>query len=206
VTDTYDELLAQVQPYLQDDDGSLAALLRGMAQPFELVDELVRDTDTGVGWSAILDGNRCPVWALPWLAQWVGVRLTEGFDESYARSAILHPSGYHRGSVDAIVSEVKQTLTFVPPATEPTVLVLERQAGAWSSTDDPYHYTIATYIDETPDGPATLAAAMRQKPAGLLISVISITRRTFLSVEAQYATFALAEAAYATFAAAEAGP
>lgn len=197
-----DSLISQFEPYLVDDDGSLVTYLTACAAGREDVDSLVRDTDAGPGWSAILDPDQCPSWALRWLAQLVGIALAPGTPDATARAAIRTPSGWRRGTVQAMKDTVAQTLTSKDPA---SVFVLERQSGAWASTDNPYHFTVATYADDTPDTAATTAAAKTQKPAGLVMTVTQISRRTYFSVEDDFATYADAEAAFTTYATAEAG-
>ena len=63
-------------------------------------------------WSNLLDINRCPDWALPWLAQFVGVTFTNIDDLSYATKIdkIKNRSSYVRGTLatlqNAIVAEI----------------------------------------------------------------------------------------------------
>jgi hypothetical protein len=195
-----DSLLADFEPYLVDDDGSLATFLAAMAAGFEPVDEVVRDTDAGPGWSQILDPNRAPAWALGWLAQLVGIALPKGTPEATARSLIRTPAGWRRGSVGAIQDAARPLLTG-----SQMVLVIERTSGTWAAADDPYHFTVATYTDETPNPAAVVAAVNAQTPAGLVGNVITTSHHTWLSLVAHYATWADVKAAFPTWAAVETG-
>jgi hypothetical protein len=58
------------------------------------------------GWSQILDINRCPSYALPWLGQFVGVDLTKTPDLTYEQSVqkILSRPGFERGTVASLQS------------------------------------------------------------------------------------------------------
>lgn len=195
-----EDLLAAFEPYLGDDDGSLVALLEAMASGLEDVDEVVRDRDDAPGWAAMLDADRAPAWALPWLGQFVGVQVSPGADPAATRTAIRTPAGWRRGTPGAIADAVRPLLTGTR-----SVWVLERQAGAWAAGDNPYHFTVRTFTDETPDTAAVTAAVAAQKPAGMVALVQTITRNSYATREATYATYAPAETALAHYSDAEVG-
>lgn len=189
-----DSLLADFAPYLADDDGSLATYLEALSRGYEQVDSVVRDTDAGPGWSAMLDANRAPTWALRWLGQLVGVQVPPGQPEALSRNAIRTPAGWRRGTPQAIIDAVRPTLTGTQ-----TVILLERDT-------DPYHLTVATFTDETPNTAATDAAALAQKPAGLLMDVVDISHWAYITMNTGYATYTALNAAFATYNALNAGP
>jgi hypothetical protein len=58
------------------------------------------------GWSQVLDINRCPSYALPWLGQFIGVDLTKSPGLNYEQSVqrILSRSGFGRGTLTALKS------------------------------------------------------------------------------------------------------
>ena len=60
------------------------------------------------GWSQILDINRCPFYALPWLGQFVGVDLTKTPNLTYEQSVqkILSRPGFSRGTVPALQNAI----------------------------------------------------------------------------------------------------
>jgi hypothetical protein len=196
-----DNLIDQFAPYLADDDGSLVAYLTACAYGRELVDDIVRDTPEGVGWSSLLDPDRAPTWALRWLAQFVGVQAAPGTDETWLRQAIRTPAGWRRGTIQAIRDAVGPLLTGGR-----TIIIIERAGGAWSAADNPYHFTVATFIDETPDPAAVVAAVGKQKPAGMVASVVTITHWVLLTIQANYASLNAVSAAFATLDALKAGP
>jgi hypothetical protein len=129
---------------------------------------LVRDTPDGPGWSVILDVDAAPAEGLPWLAQLVGVALRQQRNGEtaetyavYARDAIRRQGGRQRGTVDAQMSAIQDTLTGAK-----SVRFIERAGG------DPYAITAITRTAETPSTAATTAAWLRQKPAGLTYSLV----------------------------------
>src|SRR5215467_11358862 len=77
--DTFAErLYDMLAPLAQQDPHNAWALLiyiNAIGLMFQEVEDLVRDSPEGPGWSELLDLNRAPTQALPWLAQLVGVRL-----------------------------------------------------------------------------------------------------------------------------------
>jgi hypothetical protein len=158
-------LYQQVLPlHGPDPDGLAHDYIGAIAHPFVEIDELVRDTPAGPGWSAILDVDDAPAKGLRWLAQLAGVELrTQRTAETledwavYARTAIVEQGGRKRGTVDAQISAIKDTLTGAK-----SVRMIERVGG------DAWAITAITRTAETPDAAATVRAWLTQKPAGLL--------------------------------------
>lgn len=182
----------EMEPFWADDDNSLQTYIAALTLSFEWVVSLAYDDANGQGWVKLLNPWKTPVEALPWLAQFVGQQLT-GADPEAWRAQIASPSNWLRGTVAAMKASVAATLTGTR-----TVLVLER-------TTDEAHFTVATYIDETPVPALTALAAQYQKPGGLIMTVTQIVHNTFLSHEQAGGTFGDEEARYSTFSAAEVG-
>lgn len=153
--------------------------------------DLVRDTDDGLGWSAVLDPDRAPVWALPWLGNFVGVTLPPGLTEAQQRARLVNPPAFNRGTSDGMAVAARQTLTG-----NQYVFLKEREGS-------PYRVTIVTRTSETPDPAATLVAAKGQKPASLILTHVITAVRTYLEVGvAGGGTYSGAAATYGTYAAA----
>jgi hypothetical protein len=152
--------------------------------------DLVRDSDDGVGWSAVLDPDRAPVWALGWLGNFVGITLSPGLTEAQQRAGLINPPAFSRGTFAGMVAAVRQTITATG-----YVFALERQGS-------PYRVTIVTRTSETPSPAATLAAAKRQKPAGLVLTHVVTPVRTYLENTTTAPTYAARSATYANYAAA----
>lgn len=158
-------LYQQVAPmHGPDPDGLAHDYIGAVTQPVREIDELVRDTPEGPGWSAILDVDAAPSKGLRWLGQIVGVRLrltrsgeTDAAWATYARDAIRRQQGRQRGTNDAQISAVQDTLTGTR-----YVNLLERVGG------DAYAMTLVTRTTETPNPTTTLRTWLTQKPAGIV--------------------------------------
>lgn len=159
-SELYTDALA---PYAREDaehDFVLGTFLIGLLAPAQEIADLVRDDpDTGAtGWSALVDADRCPVWALPWLAQLVGVRDEPTLSEVERRARIKDMAGLHRGTVAYAQAAAAAYLTGTK-----TVNVTERDGGAWL-------ITVETLSAETPDPDLVEQALLAAKPAGLLLT------------------------------------
>lgn len=129
------------------------------------VDDLVRDSDAGPGWSGSLDPDRAFAEHLPWLAQFVGVRLPPGLTVIEQRVYLRDKPRWRRGSRGAMIAEARATLTGTQ-----SVYFIERASSA-------YTITVQTLTSETPDPVATLEALLRQKPGGIVLThVVSDAR------------------------------
>jgi hypothetical protein len=198
--DTYAaRLYAMLAPLAQHDDDadwSLLILVNAIATPFQLVEDLVRDTSDGPGWSMLLDLERCPPEALPWLAQFVGVRLIDApADEQRAR--IASTDGWKRGTPAALRGAVEATLTggrnvvFRERYHEPPV----------GDPDGAYYLQVITYANETPDPDATLEALLAQKPGGIVLDYHTVTGQDYQIVKDDWASYAAARTGYASYSA-----
>lgn len=162
-----EELYQQVLPlHGPDPDGLAHDLVGAWARPMLALDLLIRDTADGPGWSIVLDVAAVPAEGLVWLSQLAGVVLRKPRDGEtledwavYARMAIVEQGGRQRGTPAAIVSAVRDTLTGLR-----SVRLIERAAG------NPWALTLITRTTETPDAAATVAAALTQKPAGIVLT------------------------------------
>ncbi len=158
-------LVDLLQPMLYDDvnqDSSLDTYLGGLSDPlFQVVDDWASDTDDGKpGYSILIDINRCPDYALPWLAQFVGAKLTVGLPPDQQREQIRGLGNWKRGTVAAMQAAPLPYLTG-----SQTVVIHERDTS-------PYHFLVYTLSSETPDQNKVLQALLSQKPAGLQMQYI----------------------------------
>lgn len=156
-----DRLYEQAAPLAYADEANgyaLAHVAAAIGAMWQDVYDLVSDSDNGPGWSSLVDIDRVPAIALPWLAQLAGVRLLIGASEAVQRAQVAAADGRNRGTVAAIVAAGQLTLTGMK-----IVNVTERSGSA-------YRLTITTRPSETPDPTATLKALMAAKPAGLLLT------------------------------------
>lgn len=164
--------------------------------PFQLIEDLGRDSDAGPGWSILLDIDRCPTWALGYLGQYRGVRLPapEAFETAEAydlamRERIRRADGVNRGRTDALRAMIERYLTGTK-----YVVLNERRGG------DAYELGVLTRTSETAD-PALLERRIRedQKPGGLRLTFETADLPTYQSHEIAYDTYADFEAAQATY-------
>jgi hypothetical protein len=155
----------------------------------DLIYEIVNDRDSGPGWQILLDPDECPAVALPYLAQFVGARLTPSMTEAEQRAAIANPEGFGRGTPAAIVAVAKRRLTGTK-----TVLLVEFYTGL------AYRMKIVTLGGETPDPDATLADILReQKPIGIRLFFNTSPDWTWAELVVEEATWADATATFATW-------
>lgn len=120
----------------------------------------------------LLDPELCPDWALPWLAQLVGVALPVGVSTPDARALIADVAGFRRGTTAAIEAGLANTLTG-----NKTVYFRERDGG------DAYALEVVTLTGETPDSATTLAALMAQKPGGIVLRYRTVAGQDWQAVK-----------------------
>jgi hypothetical protein len=164
-----DELYNRLLPiaYADEENGwPLLHFCSALGTMFQDVRDLVRDTDDGPGWSALFDIDRCPPFALAYLAQFRGVTLpsqlagqSDADYDAFARDYIRRADGKRRGSPDAIVAAAQRRLTGTR-----FVDLIERYGGsAWQ-------LVVVTLSEETPDHAGTLNDIVSQKPAGIVLT------------------------------------
>jgi hypothetical protein len=158
--DLYDSL-APAASHDADYAWALLILCNAIGVMFQLVDDWVRDTQAGPGWSPLLDLNRCPSDALGWLGQFNGSRIPTGLTDAQQRAFIKDASAFRRGTPAAMIAAVQATLTGTQ-----TVTLVERDG-------DPYYLTVQTIASETPDQAKTHAAILSQKPGGIVLGTFT---------------------------------
>lgn len=152
------------------------------------IDDLSSDKPTYIGWGGILNPDTAPTYALGWLAQLVGVRLNPSLSTAQNIALIKTPIGFQRGSPAAIKAAVLPYLTGTK-----TVSLVERY------TADAYKVLVSTLTGEVPDTAAMQAAALAQKPAGILMTFTAQLGQTYLQLRTAKATYTIAKAAYVDY-------
>jgi P2-related tail formation protein len=140
-------------------------LLRWLSGPgtiLQVLDDLCRDTPDDPGWSVLLDVDRCPTFALPWLGQFVGVRLAASLPDAEMRQAIRDEQGFSRGTLTALQQAAKPYLK--PGA---SITIVER-------TTDAYHFTVEVNSSDL---------------LGLTYAELSALYPTYAALEAAFATY-----------------
>lgn len=120
---------------------------------------LIDDVTNLPALAILLDPERCPESALPWLSQFSGADLTPEMTEEARRLAIQTPEAFSRGRVKSIEAVAKRRLTGTK-----SVIVTERYTGSV------WRLRIETLEEETPDPDGTEADIIAyQKPIGILL-------------------------------------
>ena len=141
-----ERLRERTEPLAPDDaeHGDAHAYLAGaMAATLERAAEIY-DPDEGLPGSPLVDVDRCPDWALPWLAQLVGVVIPERDTPELARERIRAVAGWKRGTPGAMRAAASMYLT----VDNPTVHFRERDP---TGGDPPYCLEVVTRKDEVPE-------------------------------------------------------
>lgn len=185
MSDVGDRIEEAMSTVMTDD---FSVYVQALCECIREVDDLVRDSDAGTGWSSILDLQRIPVEGLPWLAQWIGVAAITGLSEQQQRDRIAAHANWKRGSVGAIIASAQLHLTG-----NKTVILRERFGGsAWQ-------LVIITNTSETPDAAQTLRDILEQKPAGIVLTYNVLDGQDFQQLLTDHPTFQNVFADYATF-------
>lgn len=162
VGQTTESIYAALEPLAAGDeerDWPLLRFIDAICQAgYERPHELAADRGEQPGWQAILDPTTSPAYALPWLAQFVGARLTPDLSEAEQREVIEHPEGFARGTPAAMRQAIQRQLTDTK-----SVDIQERYGG------DAYVLWIRTLASETPSVARVLQAIRSQKPMGIVL-------------------------------------
>lgn len=185
------DIYAEVEPLTYADEANGWSLLYFLdsigVSMFDEIESYARDDGDKPGWSILLDLDRSPYKALPWLGQFAGVKVPSTLTDAVARQRISDKHGFTRGTPTAFISAAQATLTGTKD-----VLMQERYNGS------AYALWIGTRAAQTPDSAKTLAALMAEKPAAINLTYVTITGQTFNELLAD-GTFQNAFTTYATF-------
>jgi hypothetical protein len=158
-------LRERTQPLAPDDASygyAHAHLCEALGRMLEQVAEVFDPEGDVPPLAPILDVELCPGWALPWLAQLVGVVLPYGVGDDEARTYIRDVAGFERGTPASLRAAAGLFLTG-----DKTVYFRERDP---TGADPPYTLEVVTVASETPDPAAVLRALLAQKPGGIVLN------------------------------------
>jgi hypothetical protein len=178
---------------------SLLILCNAIGVDYQLVEDWVRDSPDGPGWSLLLDVDRCPPEALPWLGQFVGVRVLPRSSADDQRARIRSTDGFHRGTRAALIGAARSTLTG-----SQRIIFRERDGAEMGYPNAPeyaYCLKVYTYASETPDPTATLNALLAQKPGGILLDYDAVQMQDYQNVKDTNATYAVVKSTFKDYAA-----
>jgi hypothetical protein len=188
--------------------------LNGICQQQQEIDDLARDDGPNPGWSILFDIDRCPDYALPWLAQFVGTRFNSSqITDAEQRAAIAFERySWARGTTTYMMAAAAPYLT-----ASGSILIDER-------TTDAYHFTVtvlgllgytyaeldsiyqpynaldaafASYNDFTQNQAGIIAALTAAKPAGLIMTVDFV--RDYNQIDAIYTPYTVLDSSFATY-------
>jgi len=120
-------LRERTQPLAPDDANygfAHAYLCEAMAQPFLEVQQVFDPEGDVPPVAPLLDPDLCPAFALPWLAQLVGITLPPGLSEDASRALVQSVWGFRRGTPAAMMAAAQLYLQGAK-----TVFFRERDAG-----------------------------------------------------------------------------
>lgn len=126
-----------------------------------------------------------PLWDLTttetphWLGQTAGLAVPSTLTADQARAYVAGRGVSQRGRPAALRAAVAATLTGTA-----VVRITERVGG------DAYAVRVTTFSAQTPDAARTLAAALTEKPQGLLLTHVVAPGQTWGDVKASGRTFA----------------
>ena len=181
------EALGPMQEHDDEHGWALLHLCDALTVSAAEVEALSADTDTQVGWQPLLDVTTAPAKVLPYLAMFVGARVTPNLTVDQQRALIRSTPGQRRGTVAAIKDAARLWLSGTQEVT-----VTERPGG------DAYAFEVTVYEAQAIDADQLTAAINAAKPAGMNMTINLIAGRTVAQFEADYPGNVLSvETAYA---------
>lgn len=165
----------------------LLIVVEAWARLLQQVEDIIRDTDEGPGYSIIVDADRAPAEWIPWGMQLNGVRPRSGLTDAAQRARWKSTDGFKAGTPGAIVGAAQQYLTGTK-----TVYLVERHGSR-------YRFTVTTIDTETPDPAAVLAALKEQKPYGFSMAHAMTTGVNYNALRDTHSDYNEVKALYATY-------
>jgi hypothetical protein len=174
------DLVAAHAPWLPNTE--LQDYLEVIGEMFSEVELYALDTDDAPGWSILFDPDRCPVKALPYLAQFVGEELPPGLSEALMRERIKDQANQLRGTVWSIFAAAQRNLTGGR-------LVSIRERDGVGDTDDEDRITVITYTDQTPNPAQTEEDIRSVLDVDLELNYVVASGQSWADVRDTYATW-----------------
>jgi hypothetical protein len=187
------ERTAPLAPNDADYGYAHAHLCEGMMLPMQQVALLVDPPDPYQPWETLFDPDLCPAFALPWLGQVVGVRVSRQMSEADQRAMIKGLGGSKVGSPPRIRAAVE--LTVEPDADGLKHIYFRERDGG-----DAYALEVVTDANHTPDPAATERAVIAQLPAGIILRVRTVVGWDYQAMTARGGTYAEQTADFTTYA------
>jgi hypothetical protein len=196
------ELLGETEPLAYDDANNsyiFAHVCEAIGRMWQPIADIVNDDEENgyPGWSALVDIDRAPAYAFPWLAMVAGVRLTLGADEDAQREEIRRADGQKRGRPSAVLRAAKRGLTG-----SQAVFIFERDGGS------AYQVRLATLTSETPNPTQTAADIRAAIPMGNVVTyeVVDVAADTYDTLWLTHRDYDEVESVFADYNEVEADP
>ena len=192
ITRTGQRLFDLLPEYVRDADTNdeLLRFLASVGDAAHPVAKFIDDADpdtSASGTSEPVNPATAPAGWLPWLGWLIGVPVTD-MDTTNARWYLSRAGAQAHGSAAGIQAAVQATLTG-----DRYCLVTTAVGG------DPWAIEVQVNSDEVVDSAATLAAAMREKPAGANLTLTSSTPVTYDDLDTAYTTYSNMTASALTY-------
>lgn len=172
----------------EENDWVLLRFIEAWTENMVEIDDLVRDSVNGPGWSTAMDVDTAPDKFLDFISQFVGIEFAGGESASDKRDIINALVNLRRGSPAASRAWIDRHLTGTK-----YVLFNERSFGS------AYRYSVRTFASETPDPDIVERGLKEQKPAGLLMDYATIGGMTYDTIAVGYDTYTLSYVSRATY-------
>jgi len=178
--------------HVEDDatqDFALRKFCEALCAPAQPVYDLVREREDSAGWGIALDVDNCPAYALPYLAQYVGVQITPEMSTEQIRNEIREPTGWKRGQPESLRIATRRTLTGEDP-----LVIIHPQTPEVGFT------YVRTLLSQTPEPDRAEAVIRAALPAWEVLDYEAIEGVTVADVaaSANWETVADLAAAFAS--------
>jgi hypothetical protein len=167
VSQAAEELFATLGPW-RDADGEatgwvLLKMCEAIASPLQSIFDNARDQADGTpGWARVMSADTAPVDWLPWLGQFVGVKVDPYMSDALQRQQVKGEQGWQRGTVAYFRQQVQKWLQLTQ-----RVDIVERDTS-------PYHFQVTVYRGEL---------------AGLHYDTLDAMYSSYTALDGAYATY-----------------
>lgn len=160
---------------------------------FVEVDELILYLGEDDGWGPLMDPDRCPEKALPYLAQYMGERIPQGMPLELQREWLYDSPNLHRGTLGSIIRAAQRTLTGAR-----AVAITERSGAGETHPED--YIQVRTYASQTPFPEQVLADLYDVVPADIELEYSTAPSQTWSELHASHVDWNAVNSDYANWA------
>jgi hypothetical protein len=163
-----EEMFAALGPWAdadgEDTGWALLKFCEAVAAPLQAGIDNARDQADGTpGWAKVMSADTAPIEWLPWLGQFVGIKVDTYMPDAEQREQIKAEQSWQRGTTAYFIAQVRKWLVGTQ-----TVEISERDTS-------PYHFSVNVYGGEL---------------SGLHYSTLDAMYLTYAAMDAAYASYA----------------